>query len=686
MIRWAHPLAVLLALLLCASASAADRQRLAVLELRGPLSPDIQAFLTDAVRKTAVDVVPAESYLVLSRENLAAILTDMGLDADCVEGECEVETGRNIGAAYVASGAVVELDGTLLATLKIFATQDGALLASEQARAGSALELIDQLKPAATRLFSTGLVLERQVDGRIGEVGRSVDLGGAQRAVVAFESIPKGAVVLVDGALVCASTPCSREVAVGQRRVEMQLEQHRAVQQTFDPSRRASLSLELAPRFATLTIETEPKGLAFTIDGEMPTGDGPVRLAPGAHEILAADRCFLAQGERVTLEEGATRTVRLQPEARRAGLAVSAADGEGNALAASVTVDGVSKGTTPMRVEVPLCSEFVEVVDGPRRDGHALSLVEGRVSEVKAVLHRRKARSPRHPWGTSSGQDEHPRHPVATTKMRSVRLGWDRRFEVFQFDERIVLDGKKRTAMLAIEVPSTAYDRAADTPLRVTSSVGRITRVRWNARISMFEAELELPKTPFPQLALLAIWDERDAVDSTSFAAVKLWAGVDYPVATRRPGVEIELEIGGRGYGPVAADGSGRASIPIQVAPGESVAHATLTDSSGASSRLSIDLQTPPSARVAFGPARWTEGYLQVALMVVDPTGNAPAAENPQIEVPGCSSPFVSRHPDKPNGEISCSAAQVPAEGATVRAWLPGEEKHAAEAVVEVVP
>ena len=42
---------------------------------------------------------------IMTRESMAAILGDMGLDVSCVEGQCEVETARNLRAALVISGS-----------------------------------------------------------------------------------------------------------------------------------------------------------------------------------------------------------------------------------------------------------------------------------------------------------------------------------------------------------------------------------------------------------------------------------------------------------------------------------------------------------------------------------------------------------------------------------------------------
>lgn len=56
-------------------------------------------------------MVRGRGYAVMTRESMAMILKDMGLDAQCQEGECEVETARNIGADLVVSGELVRIQG-----------------------------------------------------------------------------------------------------------------------------------------------------------------------------------------------------------------------------------------------------------------------------------------------------------------------------------------------------------------------------------------------------------------------------------------------------------------------------------------------------------------------------------------------------------------------------------------------
>jgi hypothetical protein len=130
------------------------RRRLAVLEFHGAIDPAILAILSDQARAAAVEAGRAQGVAVMTRENLAAILKDMGRGtAACSDGECEVETARNIGADLVVTGEVVKIQDTLLLTMKLFESKGGTLLASKQAYAKDGLRLVQESKPAAAKLF-----------------------------------------------------------------------------------------------------------------------------------------------------------------------------------------------------------------------------------------------------------------------------------------------------------------------------------------------------------------------------------------------------------------------------------------------------------------------------------------------------------------------------------------------------
>jgi len=85
-------------------------KRMAVLEFQGRnMDEDILMTFSDTVRGGALQGLEPHGVVVMTRENMMVLLRDMG-KKECGEGDCEVETARNIGADYVISGKVVRIE------------------------------------------------------------------------------------------------------------------------------------------------------------------------------------------------------------------------------------------------------------------------------------------------------------------------------------------------------------------------------------------------------------------------------------------------------------------------------------------------------------------------------------------------------------------------------------------------
>src|SRR4051812_16771675 len=122
---------MLLALLLIA----ADVRTLAVLELRSRIDGERvdTGYLTDEVRAAALGT----GLRVITRENLLTLLKASGKDAADCEGECEVETGRRIGADYVVSGEILRFGTSVKLNLRLHDSREGTLLSASVASGAS---------------------------------------------------------------------------------------------------------------------------------------------------------------------------------------------------------------------------------------------------------------------------------------------------------------------------------------------------------------------------------------------------------------------------------------------------------------------------------------------------------------------------------------------------------------------
>jgi hypothetical protein len=83
-------------------------------------------YFTNAVRSTVKRKAP--SMRVMTRENVIVLLESQGKRIEDCEGECEVDTGRRLGADYVVSGELLRIGTSYKLDLRLHETREGQLL------------------------------------------------------------------------------------------------------------------------------------------------------------------------------------------------------------------------------------------------------------------------------------------------------------------------------------------------------------------------------------------------------------------------------------------------------------------------------------------------------------------------------------------------------------------------------
>lgn len=140
-----------------ALATQPTHRRLAVLEFSGRnLEADVLGAFSDAVRGGAVEGLVGRDVKVMTRENMMVLLRDMG-KSECAEGDCEVETARNIGADFVVSASVVHIENSFVITLKLHESKEGGLLATDAIQANTLLETLSQLRQHGRDLLAINI-------------------------------------------------------------------------------------------------------------------------------------------------------------------------------------------------------------------------------------------------------------------------------------------------------------------------------------------------------------------------------------------------------------------------------------------------------------------------------------------------------------------------------------------------
>jgi len=356
----------LLLMLLMAPALAGgqtDSQRVAVLELGNPaeLSRQEVAYLTDFVRKMARDQLPTGRFVIMTRENITALLGDRAL-ADC-QGDCAVQTGRNLDAAYVVAGEVRRYGTELRLSLTLHETTTANLLRSVMVAAADVTTLEAPLAAKGRELFLSLRPRGAAVEDRLGDDTLAWAPAGETRVVVRFESEPVGAMVEINGEPV-GETPCSRPLPTGQVEVGFKLLKYIQwsdvveVQDGMPP-----IHARLEPNFGWVTVRTEPDGLMVDLDGE-PLGTSPItrhEIELGVHEIWVREPYFTPQGAQIVIERGEHEELAIALVPINGGLKLQSMDPDGNAVNADVLVDGLLVGRTWATLTVQAGPHQVEV-------------------------------------------------------------------------------------------------------------------------------------------------------------------------------------------------------------------------------------------------------------------------------------------------------------------------------------
>ncbi len=440
-------------LLALAAPSAADgpKPRIAVLPFTGTrLDEDSLGVLADQVRSVAPELARSRGYIVMTQESMAVLMKEMGTVCTGQE-ECEVERARSIGAALVVSGDVRLFGKTLVLGMRMHDTKTGELLAARDVRGGNSQALLKGIDGAARQLLEVGLAREGPNPGEAADAMAAKGEREAGEApvefAVAFESQPVGALVEVDGATLCQATPCSRRVAAGVHGVAMKLDRYRTGTAQVKVKRGARVALTLQPIFGWIAMQTEPSGLAITLDGK-PAGTSPVEgveIDPGDHEVAIGDGCWRQAAQRVQVKSGEKLAVKLAGAPRLSRIRVNAEDARGDAVDGTVFVDGRRAGETGETLKVRLCAKevVVRVADGrswsgaPHLDEQAVAVIQAAVTtDGKSEKPSPTSAHPAQPAPVRPAQSEQrvparpaqPEPPPCSLPTACTSLGLDRHY------------------------------------------------------------------------------------------------------------------------------------------------------------------------------------------------------------------------------------------------------------------
>ena len=395
--------AILASLAVSVSAQAQSKPKLAMMplkQLRG-VEADVATMLTDMMTTEAGKL---NRYDVMSLAEVEALLglEKMKEAAGCDGASCPAELVGALGADFMVNGSVGKLAKKLRLTLTLTDTREMKAVRRVQKAVTDDESLYEAAVVSALReLFGvpSGAAATAVVPAQPATLGEQATAWtpdmGTEQVIVTFVSDPPGAVVLVDGKLLCSDTSkgCSKALDAGAHNVSMQLEGYLERTEPVAIQRGTAITWKLSPNFGWLTVRSTPSGLDVAVNGQV-VGKTPLdqsRMAPGTYEVLVQSPCYLSTGKRVVIVRETTELVEVVPVARESAIQVSVEDGSGNAVAADVLVDGVKVGATPGTFKLGLCAREVEVRSAKhgawkKTLGDELKLEERSVTKLAAKL------------------------------------------------------------------------------------------------------------------------------------------------------------------------------------------------------------------------------------------------------------------------------------------------------------
>ena len=162
---------------------------------------------------------------------------------------------------------------------------------------------------------------------------------------------------------------------------------------------------------------------------------------------------------------------------------------------------------------------------------------------------------------------------------------------------KIVL-GQDKDATISFTLDG-AVGSVGSRDLQVSASAGEVTNLTHLGQ-GKFTARFVAPKVNYPQLTMITVVDRRNPGNIFGQVVLPMVGKTDYPVRAA-PGSTVILRIAEQEYGPVQADETGRAKVPVIVPPGVQFA-TKIQVLNGVSTQDQLNLRVPETKRIQLFP------------------------------------------------------------------------------------
>jgi hypothetical protein len=333
----------------------------------------------------------------------------------CYDEKCQIELGRQLPANKLLTTTVTKISGRCRLTSSLYDLRSQTTDVTEKAKGGcKEADLVQSIEKVAEKIRKW----------RSGGSGAPAPKPAGQLVIAQFKSTPEGAVVLVDGNMVCSKTPCSRSLTAGTHKISMQREKYLPKSQAVAIAAGSQVSWELEPDFGWLTIRTVPSGIQASVDGQ-PAGKTPVtkkELSVGNHQVALTSPCHQDISQPLGIQRGKEQVLELELFEQKRSVKVSAQDEAGKSIGAEVYLGSTRMGTTPCTISVSACAKELKLKSASHGQVVAALSQGGRpLDHVQAIL--RKPRSKPTPTWASEGNKSTSRPSKGQSCMVLLQAG-----------------------------------------------------------------------------------------------------------------------------------------------------------------------------------------------------------------------------------------------------------------------
>lgn len=356
------------------SAFSVDAAYVAVLETvadqqaRESVSLSDRQYLTNVLREEAVKQLPAvQNFTIMTRENIQQMLPP-GKSVEECEGNCLVETGKNIAADYVCQARIGSFDGEYTLSAELYETAGNKLIASFNGQGASMKDLLNLIRMKSPDFFRSVKGTERFSGvGGIGDFSETgnFSFAGKKKFIVEIVSTPAGALPTIDGKGIpkCMSTPCKIQVEEGSHRFVVSHDRYEDAESLVDvKTNNQRIEFSLSPNFGWLELNPvlaesfASKGkLNVVVDGSR-VENMKLELETGIHSVHLTHPCYDPVGFRVSIAKNKTEIFDKEMVRGKGGLELNA-EYNGEPQTVAVYIDGLEVGSTPYVGEISLCAD-----------------------------------------------------------------------------------------------------------------------------------------------------------------------------------------------------------------------------------------------------------------------------------------------------------------------------------------